>query len=71
MQLQEQIEKAWNNRELLKESETQIAIREVMEQLDKGKLRVAEPVGENWKVNEWVKKAVRTFAQLSIGFVCN
>jgi 2,3,4,5-tetrahydropyridine-2-carboxylate N-succinyltransferase len=52
------IEEAWNNRELLKTKETQHAIREVIELLDKGSLRVAEPDGENWKVNEWVKKAV-------------
>src|ERR1051325_9163097 len=58
MQLQEQIEKAWSDRELLKTTDTQEAIREVVEQLDKGKLRVAEPAGDGWKVNEWVKKAV-------------
>lgn len=58
MQLQEQIEKAWADRELLKSAETQAAIREVVNQLDKGKLRVAEPAGDGWKVNEWVKKAV-------------
>jgi 2,3,4,5-tetrahydropyridine-2-carboxylate N-succinyltransferase len=58
MQLQEQIEKAWADRELLKSAETQSAIREVIEQLDKGKLRVAEPSGDGWKVNEWIKKAV-------------
>src|SRR5689334_15689583 len=58
MQLQEQIEKAWADRELLKSTETQNAIREVVAQLDKGKLRVAEPEGNSWKVNEWIKKAV-------------
>lgn len=58
MQLQQQIESAWNNRELLKESATQNAIREVVEKLDKGSLRVAEVSGDNWVVNEWVKKAV-------------
>ncbi|MFN4234697.1 MAG: 2,3,4,5-tetrahydropyridine-2,6-dicarboxylate N-succinyltransferase [Bacteroidia bacterium] len=52
------IEQAWENRELLKDSKTQEAIREVIELLDKGKLRVAEPIGDNWQVNEWVKKAV-------------
>ena len=56
--MQSTIEAAWNNRELLKESKTQDAIREVVEQLDKGKLRVAEQSGEGWKVNDWVKKAV-------------
>jgi len=58
MQLQEQIEKAWADRELLKSTETQNAIREVVAQLDKGKLRVAEPSNDGWKVNEWIKKAV-------------
>jgi len=58
MQLQQQIEKAWNDRELLKSAEIQDIIREVVDQLDKGKLRVAEPLGEGWKVNEWIKKAV-------------
>ncbi len=58
MQLKELIENAWANRELLWQPETQSAIREVVEQLDKGKLRVAEPDGDIWKVNEWVKKAV-------------
>jgi 2,3,4,5-tetrahydropyridine-2-carboxylate N-succinyltransferase len=58
MQLKELIENAWSNRDLLKQAETQSAIREVVDQLDKGKLRVAEPDGDVWKVNEWVKKAV-------------
>ncbi len=56
--MQEIIEKAWEDRNLLKESETQNAIREVIEKLDKGILRVAEPVGNDWKVNDWIKKAV-------------
>ncbi|MBL4653258.1 MAG: 2,3,4,5-tetrahydropyridine-2,6-dicarboxylate N-succinyltransferase [Flavobacteriales bacterium] len=56
--MREIIEQAWDNRELLKETATQDAIREVIEQLDKGKLRVAEPNGDKWQVNEWVKKAV-------------
>jgi len=52
------IEKAWENKELLKEEKTQNTIREVIELLDKGKLRVAEPKGDGWQVNEWIKKAV-------------
>lgn len=43
---------------MLKDAETQTAIRSVIEQLDKGTLRVAEPAGDGWQVNEWVKKAV-------------
>ncbi len=56
--MQTVIEAAWNNRELLKENKTQDGIRDVIEQLDKGKLRVAEPSGNGWQVNDWVKKAV-------------
>jgi 2,3,4,5-tetrahydropyridine-2-carboxylate N-succinyltransferase len=58
MDLKEIIESAWNNRELIKEDKTKQAIREVIEQLDKGTVRVAEPVADGWQVNEWVKKAV-------------
>lgn len=56
--LKQIIEKAWENRELLKNPETTSAIREVISLLDSGKLRVAEPVADGWQVNEWVKKAV-------------
>lgn len=52
------IENTWDNRDLLQEKETHLAIRKVIEMLDKGTLRVAEPDGDDWKVNEWVKKAV-------------
>ena len=53
------IEAAWENRELLKEQSTQDAIREMIELLDKGKLRVAQPLEEGtWQVNDWVKKGV-------------
>ena len=52
------IEAAWENRELLKEEKTQQTIREIIELLDKGKIRVAEPTASGWQVNEWIKKAV-------------
>lgn len=52
------IEAAWDNRELLTEKETLAAIEMVVEDLDKGKLRVAEPLDDGWQVNEWIKKAV-------------
>ena len=56
--LQKSIEQAWDNRELLKETAVQADIRVVIELLDKGKLRVAEPTSDGWKLNDWVKKAV-------------
>ena len=52
------IEAAWDNRELLKQKETVQAINQVIEDLDKGRIRVAEPDGDEWRVNDWVKKAV-------------
>jgi 2,3,4,5-tetrahydropyridine-2-carboxylate N-succinyltransferase len=52
------IESAWENRDLLKEQNTIDTIRKVVDLLDKGQLRVAEPTEEGWQVNEWVKKAV-------------
>lgn len=58
MSTQEIIENIWNNRELLKEASSQETIREVIELLDKGKLRTAEPTATGWQVNDWVKKAV-------------
>jgi 2,3,4,5-tetrahydropyridine-2-carboxylate N-succinyltransferase len=56
--IREIIEKAWDNRALLKEEATQNTIREVVGLLDSGSLRVAEPTENGWQVNEWVKKAV-------------
>jgi 2,3,4,5-tetrahydropyridine-2-carboxylate N-succinyltransferase len=57
--MQEIIESAWLNRELLKQKETLQAINEVINLLDTGIIRVAEPKenGE-WFVNDWIKKAV-------------
>ena len=55
------VEKAWEDRSLLTQKPTQEAVREVIEHVDKGRLRTAEPLDEEqsaWRVNEWVKKAV-------------
>ena len=56
--LQLVVEKAWENRELLHEPSIQKAIRDVIDGLDKGVVRVAQQSGTDWVVNEWVKKAV-------------
>jgi 2,3,4,5-tetrahydropyridine-2-carboxylate N-succinyltransferase len=56
--IQQTIENAWANRELLNEQATQDTIRKVIDLLDIGELRVAEPTANGWQVNEWVKKAV-------------
>jgi len=57
-ELQNIIEKAWNDRTLLTDKTTIDSIRKVIDLLDSGILRVAEPTANGWQVNEWVKKAV-------------
>ena len=57
-QLREQIEQAWDDRKLLQYDKTQDAIKEAIELLDKGKIRMAEHNLAGWTVNEWLKKAV-------------
>ncbi len=60
-ELKKIVEAAWAERALLREPETQAAVRQVVELVDKGRLRTAEPVDlekSEWQVNEWVKKAV-------------
>ena len=64
MQLQQQILDAWANRELLKEKAYADAVRAVIEEVDKGRLRTASPTDPSttaqggWQVNEWVKQAI-------------
>ena len=64
--MKETIEKAWSNRELLKESATKEAVLAAIEMLDRGEIRVAE-TSENgiWVVNEWVKEAILMYFAIS------
>ena len=55
---QKLIEAAYIDRSLLQDDRCKEMIRAVIDQLDRGQLRVAEPMGKSWQVNEWVKKAV-------------
>ncbi|MBQ7280245.1 MAG: 2,3,4,5-tetrahydropyridine-2,6-dicarboxylate N-succinyltransferase [Bacteroidales bacterium] len=52
------IERAWDDRTLLNDSETIAAIHSTIAALDNGQLRVAQPTDNGWQVNQWVKKAV-------------
>ena len=54
----ETINSAWEERSLLDKEITQKTIREIIEEVDKGRLRVAEPENNVWRVNDWVKKAI-------------
>src|SRR5436190_14350303 len=56
--MKELITEAWNKRELLKEHKYSDAVKNVIEELDKGRLRVASPSPDGWVVNEWVKQAI-------------
>ncbi len=58
MELESLILEAWRNRELLKEEKYSNAVKAVIEEVDKGRLRTAEPMDNDWKVNEWVKQAI-------------
>lgn len=58
MDLQQQIQTAWSDRNLLQETQYSDAVKAVIEAVDKGNLRVAEPTADGWKVNEWVKQAI-------------
>ena len=52
------IDKAWEDRSLLNDPVIQSEIFKTIDQLDKGEIRVAEPQGDSWIVNQWIKKAV-------------
>ncbi|HKX21667.1 MAG TPA: 2,3,4,5-tetrahydropyridine-2,6-dicarboxylate N-succinyltransferase [Rhizorhapis sp.] len=55
------IEGAWENRAELgfsTEGAVREAVAEALNLLDLGEARVAEPDGDGWKVNQWLKKAV-------------
>ena len=56
--MKELILEAWSNRELLKDPKYSDAVRAVIEEIDKGRLRVASPSADGWQVNEWVKQAI-------------
>lgn len=58
MNVREKIEQAWADRDLLKHIDYIEAVREVIEGVDKGTLRVAEPGENGWVVNEWIKQAI-------------
>jgi 2,3,4,5-tetrahydropyridine-2-carboxylate N-succinyltransferase len=58
MELQQLVSEAWTNRELLKENQYADAVKKVIEEVDKGRLRTASPSDNGWRVNEWVKQAI-------------
>lgn len=57
-ELKKLIEEAWEDRNLLNFKEYRDGIERAIQRLDRGELRVAEPIGTRWHVNDWIKKAV-------------
>ncbi|OFZ96629.1 MAG: 2,3,4,5-tetrahydropyridine-2,6-dicarboxylate N-succinyltransferase [Betaproteobacteria bacterium RIFCSPLOWO2_02_FULL_62_17] len=61
-ELQQTIDKAWENRATIQPGKAPArigeAVQQVINQLDQGKLRVAEKLGGNWITHQWLKKAV-------------
>ncbi|HWZ34968.1 MAG TPA: 2,3,4,5-tetrahydropyridine-2,6-dicarboxylate N-succinyltransferase [Mucilaginibacter sp.] len=57
-ELKKMIDAAWENRNLLQYKDYIDAIEIVIDRLDKGEIRVAEPIGNRWHTNDWIKKAV-------------
>ena len=58
------IESIWNDRSLIDKNENQEFIKKTIKQLDEGDIRVAEKINHEWKINEWVKKAVIMYFQI-------
>lgn len=56
--LKDTIERAWSDSSLRSGESVKNAVKEAIALLDSGKLRVAQPVGDDWQVNQWVKAAV-------------
>ena len=71
--LKKLIEEAWEDRNLLANHDYTTAIETVIQRLDAGELRVAEPIGNRWHTNEWIKKAVilyfpiRSMEEIEVG----
>lgn len=57
-ELKKLIEEAWDDRTLITFKEYRDAIERVIHNLDSGHLRAAEPIGNRWHVNEWIKKSI-------------
>ena len=57
-QWEEIINSAWEDRSLLNNDNTQNTIHQIIEEVDKGRLRVAQQIDNSWQVNDWVKKAI-------------
>jgi len=61
MSNQETIEKLWDQKDqinFIKDQDSQKAVLNVLDKLDKGELRVCEKIEDKWEVHQWLKKAI-------------
>ena len=61
MSNQETIEKLWDQKDqinFIKDQDSQKAVLNVLDKLDKGELRVCEKIKDKWEVHQWLKKAI-------------
>ena len=58
------IEESYDNKASLDTPGLRDAVEEAIALLDRGKVRVAEPDGDAWVVNEWLKKAILLYFRL-------
>jgi 2,3,4,5-tetrahydropyridine-2-carboxylate N-succinyltransferase len=62
--MKELVEAAHADPALLSDPDHAGAVREAIDLLDRGEARIAEPEGDAWVVNEWLKKAVLLYFRL-------
>lgn len=62
--MEKKITEIWNNRELLSTAEAKEAVLATIEMLDKGEIRVSQPINNEWIVNQWIKQAVLLYFSL-------
>ena len=63
--LRDLVNSAWSDRDRLSRDDVRQAVRHVIDGLNEGRFRVAEPDGDGWRVNEWIKKAVLLYFPIS------
>lgn len=65
MALEELVSAAYQDRQKLKDPSYAAAVRETVDLLDRGELRVAHKTPEGWEVHAWVKEAILLYFALA------
>ncbi|MEK9885840.1 MAG: 2,3,4,5-tetrahydropyridine-2,6-dicarboxylate N-succinyltransferase, partial [Pelagibacteraceae bacterium] len=61
MSNQQKIEQLWEDKDqinFIENNDAKKAVLDVLHEMDQGNLRVCEKEGQDWKVNQWLKKAI-------------